>query len=233
MFINKHHPHHPFMSLVAVARLRESTWGWATQLLPRTVGPCPILLLYPWCTGLFLKPSIISCHCPHFHSHCTGLGSQLSALSITTFDLPCWTTAPDVTISLSLIVFRMTSSPPAKVRRPNFSRTEVTCILDQVKQRLPVIGGRLNFNAGITLESKMRAWKDITMAVNEVSQVPRTPKEIRSKYKDMRTQCKAKHAKRARHMEVTSKSHCREPPHPTALYSLVLLQFQTIHTTAQ
>ncbi|MPC96772.1 hypothetical protein E2C01_092049 [Portunus trituberculatus] len=27
-------------------------------------------------------------HCPRFYSHCTALRSQLSALGVTTFDLP-------------------------------------------------------------------------------------------------------------------------------------------------
>ena len=104
------------------------------------------------------------------------------------------------------LLFKMSSSPPAKVRRPNFTRGEVLCIIHEVKKRLPIISGKLDFKSGITHQRKDEAWQEITDAVNIISSVPRTMHEVRLKYKDMRTQCKSKYAKHVRHMGGTGKS---------------------------
>ena len=104
------------------------------------------------------------------------------------------------------LLFKMSSSPPAKVRRPNFTCGEVLCIIHEVKKRLPIISGKLDFKSGITHQRKDEAWQEITDAVNIIFSVPRTMHEVRLKYKDMRTQCKSKYAKHVRHMGGTGKS---------------------------
>ena len=116
----------------------------------------------------------------------------------------------------------MTAPPPAKVRRPNFTRGEMLCIIHDVKQRRAVILGKLDYSAGITNEKKDRAWDEIVSALNVISHVPRTRNEVRLKFKDMRAQCKAKIAKNVQHMEGTGKSLCREPS-PTTVVCTVKL----------
>ena len=80
------------------------------------------------------------------------------------------------------------------------------CIIDEVKKRLAIITGKLDYSAGITHDKKERAWQEIATAVNVVSRVPRSAAEVRQKFKDMRAQSKAKYAKHVRHMEGTGKS---------------------------
>lgn len=98
------------------------------------------------------------------------------------------------------------SSPPAKVRRPNYTHGEMLCIINEVKKRLDIIAGKLDNKSGVTSERKLKAWQDITEAVNAISSVTRTTTEIKLKYKDMRAQCKMKYSKYLLHQKGTSKS---------------------------
>lgn len=119
------------------------------------------------------------------------------------------------------------SSTPAKVRRPNFTRGEMLCIINEVKQRLGVIAGKLDYKSGVTFERKERAWHEITEAVNAISSVKRTSLEVKLKYKDMRAQCKGKYSKYVLHMKGTGKSPSKlvdSHPNPTVQY-LVLFYF--------
>lgn len=79
-------------------------------------------------------------------------------------------------------------------------------VVEEVKKRKAVILGKLEYKAGVTSERKTQAWDEVAAVVNVVARVPRTPEELRRKFKDMRTQVKSKSAALVRHMEGTGKS---------------------------
>ena len=148
-----------------------------------------------------LKQSVLANHNPVAYQLCLKTNHHhlaSSPLSCCVLPVPLY-----LVISLLCSVVNM-SAPPAKVRRPNFTRAEMFCIIHEVKQRRALLLGNLNnYAAGITNERRERAWEAIVSTVNAISHITRTPEEIRSKFRDMRAQCKMKISKNVRYMEGT------------------------------
>lgn len=88
-----------------------------------------------------------------------------------------------------------------RVRKPNFTQTELLALVEGVQNQRDIILGK--FSDTVSNEKKKREWQTITNSVNAVSNSVRTVDDIRKKWQDWASVVKGKEAKLKRERKKT------------------------------
>ncbi|KAJ3640494.1 hypothetical protein Zmor_017859 [Zophobas morio] len=78
-----------------------------------------------------------------------------------------------------------------KARGKNFTKTELLALVDAIEARRKFLFGPLQ-GPTLTQYHRDRAWEKVVEAVNAVAPVVRTTKDIKKKFKDLKTRTKQK-----------------------------------------
>ena len=86
----------------------------------------------------------------------------------------------------------MAASPATskKVRKQNFTTSEISVLTEKVEENLSVLQSKLTNS--VTNQRKNQIWTEIADAVNAVGAEKRTTAQVREKWKNLHSQAKKK-----------------------------------------
>ena len=106
----------------------------------------------------------------------------------------------------------------SKVRKQNFSASEIAVLTEKVEENLSLIQSKLTNS--VTNQKKIDMWKKIANAVNAVGVAMRTTTEVREKWRNLHSQAKKEFSELAKEQKKTGGGPA--PKMPSALTAKVI-----------
>ena len=80
------------------------------------------------------------------------------------------------------------ASPAKKVRKSNFSPSEISVLTDKFEENMDILQSK--FTTSVRNAKKNKIWEEITETVNAVGVTARTTQEVRDKWKNLQSNAK-------------------------------------------
>ena len=100
--------------------------------------------------------------------------------------------------------------PNKRVRKPNFSSTECTLILELAEENLEII--REKFSSTITNKRKQAVWESICGKVNALGVAKRSATDVKEKWRAMRNEARKEMSREKNSLGKTGGGKPPEPP---------------------